>query len=307
MTSRPTNMRLRMHPFRFGATPCSGDINSHCVCLIPCPHDTSALRRSGTNEGPLAIINASRNLELFDSELGVETYKVGIQTLDEIEPNVNSPFENSQVVDAVVTGVLQSGKLPVVIGGDHSITVGSVRAALNKYPDMGVVILDAHPDLFDKYEGTKYGHASVARRVHELGVPLFLVGVRSTSREEADFINDSETNILTARKILQSKEAIDCVLSMLPEHIYLSIDLDVMDPGEMPAVANPEPGGLRWYDMVDCLEKLICKKTVVGFDVVELCPIPGNPTPDFIAAKLIYRIIGLIFREKLLTDPDKSR
>ena len=242
-------------------------------------------------------MRASRNLELFDSELGTETYKVGIQTMDEVAPNVNSPLENSQVVEAVVAETLDAGKLPVVIGGDHSLTLGAVRAALNKYPDIGVVILDAHPDLFDKYDGTKYGHASVARRIHELGVPVAIAGLRSASREESDFIKNSGISLVKAREILKSNEAFDRIVSSLPERVYLSIDLDVMDPGQMPAVANPEPGGLRWYDIIDCLERLVCKKTVVGFDVVELCPIPGNPTPDFIAAKLIYRLLGLIFRD----------
>jgi agmatinase len=238
-------------------------------------------------------------LELFDSELGVETFKVGIQTLDEVEPNVNSPFENSQVVEAVVSDVLEGGKVPVVVGGDHSLTVGAVRAVLNRYPDIGFLMLDAHPDLFDRYEGTEYGHTSVARRVHELGVTIAIAGMRSASWDEASFIRDCGVNLVTAREILQSKESFGAILAALPERVYLSIDLDVMDPGEMPAVANPEPGGLGWYDVVDCLEKLTREKAVVGFDVVELCPIPGNPTPDFTAAKLIYRAIGLVFRDRL--------
>lgn len=301
MASTKTLKGAKKYPYNFGAIPrpyCERDV---VVCVIPFPYDSTSSSMAAARKGTEAILQASRNIELFDSELDAETYKIGIRTMDEVEPNANSPFENSQVVEAVVTEVLQADKLPVVIGGDHSLTLGPVRAALDKYPDVGIVIFDAHPDLFDKYNGTKYGHASVARRVHELGVPLFLVGVRSTSREEADFINDSGINIVRAREILKSEDAIERALSVLPERIYLSIDLDVMDPGEMPAVANPEPGGLRWYDIVDCLERLVCKKTVVGFDVVELCPIPGNPTPDFIAAKLIYRIIGLIFRNKLLS------
>jgi agmatinase len=243
---------------------------------------------------------------LFDSELGVETYKVGIQTLDEVEPNVNSPFENSEVVEAVVGDVLGADKLPVLIGGDHSVTLGAVRAALKKHPGLGFVMLDAHPDLFDKYEGTEYGHASVARRVHELDVTVVIVGVRSASRAEADLIRDSEISLVTAREILQSKECIDEIVSVLPERVYLSIDLDVMDPGEMPAVANPEPGGLRWYDVFDCLERLIRARMVVGFDVVELCPLARNPTPDFIAAKLVYRAIGLIFKDKLISAEAKQ-
>lgn len=286
----------KTHPYGFGAIPRRLEQQSPSVCVIPIPYDLTSSSKAAARRGPDAILQASRNLELFDSELGVETFKVGIQTLDEVEPNVNSPFENSQVVEAVVTEVLQSNKLPVLIGGDHSLTLGAVRAALNKHPDIGVLILDAHPDLFDKYEGTKYGHASVTRRIHELGVTIAIAGLRSASRQETDFINSSAITLITAREILKSKDAIDRIIPVLPERLYLSIDLDVMDPGEMPAVANPEPGGLRWYDMVDCLERLTCKRRVVGFDVVELCPIPGNPAPDFIAAKLIYRLIGLIFR-----------
>jgi len=291
----------KTHPYGFGAIPRTAEQQSPSVCVIPVPYDSTSSSKLAARRGPEAILRASRNLELFDSELGVETFKVGIQTLDEVEPNVNSPFENLQVVESVVTDILQEGKLPVVIGGDHSLTVGAVRAALGKYPDVGFVMLDAHPDLFDKYEGTKYGHTSVARRVHELGITAAIAGVRSASRGEADFIRDSGIRLVTAREILRSRDCIDEILSALPECVYLSIDLDVMDPGEMPAVANPEPGGLRWYNMVDCLEKLTRVKTVVGFDVVELCPVPGNPTPDFIAAKLIYRVMGLVFRDKLIS------
>ncbi len=296
MNSVNTRAGAKKHPYNFGAIPKAYSGPDAAVCLIPFPYDSTSSPTAAARRGPEAILRASRNLELFDSELGVETYKVGLQTLDEVQPNANSTFENSQVVEAVVAKALQAGKLPVVIGGDHSLTLGAVRAALNKYPDIGVVILDAHPDLFDKHEGTEYGHASIARRIYELGIPLSVIGLRSASREESDFIDSSEISLVKAREILESKQAIERPLSVLPERIYLSIDLDVMDPAEMPAVANPEPGGLRWYDIVDCLERLLCKKKVIGFDVVELCPIPGNPAPDFIAAKLIYRLIGLIFK-----------
>jgi len=301
MTSDKTRTAVNKYPFNFGVIPEAYSGKQAAVCLIPFGYDSTSNPTAVTKRGPQAILRASRNLELFDSELGVETYKVGLATLDEVEPNVNSPLENSKVVEAVVTEVLSSGKLPVIIGGDHSLTLGAVRALRAKDTVFGVLMLDAHPDLFDEFEGTKYGHASVARRIHELGVTVTIAGLRSASREESDFINNSAITTVTAREIFKSKEAIERVISALPERIYLSIDLDVMDPGEMPAVSNPEPGGLRWYDIMDCLERVIRKKRVVGFDVVELCPIPGNPTSDCIAAKLIYRVIGLIFRDKLLT------
>jgi len=301
--SRPS---AKKYPYNFGAIAKAYSGPDAAVCLIPLGYDSTSNPTAATRRGPEAILRASRNLELFDSEVGTETYKLGLQTLDEVEPNVNSPLENSKVVEAVVTETFQSDKFPVLIGGDHSLTLGAVWAALAKYPDIGVLILDAHPDLFDKYEGTKYGHSSVSLRIHELGVTVVIVGLRSASRQESNFISNCGITVVKARDILSSNEAIECAFSVLPERIYLSIDLDVMDPGEMPAVANPEPGGLRWYDIVDCLERVIRKKRVVGFDVVELCPIPGNPTPDFIAAKLIYRIIGLIFRDKLLSAKAKQ-
>jgi len=300
MTSDKTRTDVNKYPFNFGVIPKAYSGPEAAVCLIPFGYDSTSNPTAVTKRGPQAVLRASRNLELYDCELGVETYKIGLATLDELEPNVNSTFENSQVVEAVVTEVLNSGKLPVIIGGDHSLTLGAVRALRGKDTVFGVLMLDAHPDLFDEFEGTKYGHASVTRRIHELGINVAIAGVRSASREESDFIRNCGLAVIKARDILKSEQAIEHVISVLPERIYLSIDLDVMDPGEMPAVANPEPGGLRWYDIVDCLERVIRKKRVVGFDVVELCPLPGNPTPDFIAAKLIYRVIGLIFRDKLL-------
>ena len=296
--SRPS---AKKYPYNFGAIAKTYAGTDAAVCLIPFGYDSTSNPAAATRRGPEAILRASRNLELFDSELGVETYKVGLATLDEVEPNVNSPLENSKVVEAVVTEVLNSSKLPVILGGDHSLTFGAAQAVQNKYKDIGVLMLDAHPDLFDEFEGTKYGHASVTRRIHELGVTVAVAGLRSASLAESEFISNCGLTVVKTRDMLNSEKAIGRVLTVLPEHIYLSIDLDVMDPSEMPAVANPEPGGLRWYNIMDCLERVIRERTVVGFDVVELCPIPGNPTPDFIAAKLIYRTIGLIMRDRLET------
>ncbi len=229
MSSTLSGSDFKTQSYGFGAIPRTAEVSSSSVCVIPFAYDSTSSSTAAARKGPEAILRASRNLELFDSELGTETYKVGIQTMDEVVPNVNSPLENSQVVEAVVAEALDAGKLPVVIGGDHSLTLGAVRAALDKYPDIGVVILDAHPDLFDQYDGTKYGHASVARRIHELGAAVAIAGVRSASREESDFIKNSEISIVKAREILKSNEAIEGVLSSLPERIYLSIDLDVMD------------------------------------------------------------------------------
>jgi agmatinase len=300
----------KLHPWGFGAIPRTAEQLSPSVCIIPFPYDSAGTSVTGAaRRGPEAILRASRNLELFDCELGAEPYKVGIETMDEVEQNTNSPFENTQVAEAVVADVLRAGKMPVLIGGDHSLTLGAVRGAVravhSSSSNIGVLVLDAHADVFDEFEGTKYGHASVTRRIHELGVPVGIAGLRCASRSEHEFIDRSGLAVVSAREMLESKGAIDRLLALLPEQIYLSIDLDVLDPSEMPAVANPEPGGLRWYDMIDCLEKVSADKKIVGFDVVELSPICGHSAPDFTAAKLIYRLIGLIFKDKLTCSAAK--
>jgi agmatinase len=290
--------RVATHGFGFGALESPVDWAAASVCVIPFPYDSTTTFLAGARRGPEAIFAASKNLELFDSELGIETWKVGLFTLDAVEPNINSALENSRVVESVVSDVLRAGKLPVSLGGDHSITLGCVRAVRQKHRDVGLLSFDAHPDLYDKFEGTRYGHANVARRVRELGVPLALVGVRSAARDEAEFMNRAKIPVVSSRDLLRSPEALACALSVLPKRVYVSIDLDVFDPSEMPAVGTPEPGGLRWYDMMEALQRVVAAKTVVAFDVVELCPIPGNLAPDFLACKLVYRLLGLIFRDR---------
>jgi len=282
------------HAFGFGAFEKPVEWKRARVCIIPIPYDSTTSFQSGARRGPEAIFAASKGLELFDSELGRDTSRCGIYTMGELEPNVNSPRENVDNVEAVVAQVLRAGKLPVAIGGDHSITLGCVRAAKKKYPDIGMLVFDAHPDLMDEFEGSKYGHASVTRRVHELGVPVALAGVRTATREELDYAKRNGLIVIRPRDLLKNPEAIHRALAALPARIYLSIDIDVIDPGEMPATGTPEPGGLRWYDIMDTLHHIIAEKQIVGFDLVELCPIPGNIAPDFLATKLIYRLIGLI-------------
>ena len=280
--------------YGFGAFEQPADWKSARVCIIPIPYDSTTSFLAGARRAPEAIFAASKNLELFDSELGKDTSKCGIYTMGELEPNVNSPLENVENVEAVVAQVLVAKKLPVAIGGDHSITLGCVRAARKKYPDIGMLVFDAHPDLMDEFEGSKYGHANVTRRARELDVPVALAGIRSAARDELDYAERHNIVIVPPRELIKNPEAIRRALSVLPRRIYLSIDIDVFDPGEMPATGTPEPGGLRWYDMMDILQRVVAEKEIIGFDLVELCPIPGNAAPDFLACKLIYRLIGLI-------------
>ena len=288
-TSKPVT-----HSYGFGAFERPADWKRSKVCIIPVPYDSTTSFMAGARRGPEAIFAASKNLELFDSELMQDTSRCGIYTMGELEPNVNSRRENAEAVEAAVARVLKAGKFPVTIGGDHSITLGAVRAAKKKFPGIGMLVFDAHPDLMDEFEGSRFGHANVTRRVHELGVTVALAGVRTAARDELDYARQNNLVIVHPRDLLKNPEAIHRALSALPRRIYLSIDIDVLDPSEMPATGAPEPGGLRWYDMMDILHRVVAEKQIVGFDVVELCPIPGNVAPDFLACKLIYRLIGLI-------------
>jgi agmatinase len=263
------------------------------VCIIPLPYDSTTTLSPGARRGPAAIIEASKGLEMYDSELGMDPSKRGIFTHDAILPNLNSPYENSQAIESVVAKVVRAGKLPVCLGGDHSVTLGAFRAVHAKHRDIGFLVFDAHPDLFDEFEGSKYGHANVTRRVHDLGAPIALAGIRNAGREEVEYIKKRSVPVVGPREMIRSADAIDRVLAILPERIYLSIDIDVFDPSLMPATGTPEPGGLQWYDMMDVLTRVAAQKTIVAFDLVELCPIPGNPAPDFVACKLVYRLIGM--------------
>ncbi len=300
MYSKNPFKSFKTHAFTFGAVPISYASLNSTICIILLPFETTSDSKLTAKGGPEAILNASRNLELYDFDLKIETYKVGIYTLNEIEPSFSSPYENCKLVESIISSVVKTKMFPVLIGGDHSISYGAFQALQKYHPDIGILIFDAHPDLFNEYKGTKYGNASVTRRIYELDKAITILGLRSASREECNFLAKSNIQYINAREIINASDSIDDVINSLPSQIYISIDLDVLDPSEMPSVAYPEPGGLRWYDLLDALDKVISKKNVLGFDVVELSPIAGNPAPDFLAAKLIYRMIGLIFKDKLL-------
>lgn len=262
--------------------------------IIPVPYDLTASYGTGTRHGPLAIIEASSHLELYDDEIKEETASIGIHTLNHVEPLCSSPEKMVERVEEVVSRVLSSNKLPVILGGEHSITVGAVQAMVNSISDIGVVQFDAHADLRDTYQGSKYSHACTGRRIHEI-CKLTQVGIRSLSKEEFEFLDESEIETYFCRDLFNNENWINDFIKNLPSHIYVTIDLDVLDPSIMPAVGTPEPGGLGWYNITKVLKVLAQEKKILGFDIVELCPQPTNPAPDFLAAKLCYKLLGYIF------------
>jgi agmatinase len=263
------------------------------IAVLPVPYDFTTTYVTGTRNGPGAIIEASTHMELYDEELGRETYQVGIYTHQPIAVSDKKPEEMLRMVAETVSSDLNSDRLPVTLGGEHSISIGVVRELLKVYPDMSVLQLDAHADLRDAYEGTPYNHACVGRRISEL-CPLVQVGIRSMCKEEADFKRSSKVITISDYEIKGNKTALSDAINALTDHVYLTLDLDVLDPAIMPAVGTPEPGGLNWFETIQFLKLLSERKKIVSFDVVELCPQAGNVAPDFLAAKLIYRIMGYI-------------
>lgn len=268
------------------------------VVVLPVPYDSTTTYNPGARNGPHAIIQASRNMELYDEELGYSPSDVGIFTLDELEPSMKSPEDMVARVEEAVSEILEAEKFPVVFGGEHSVSLGAIRAVNESRDGISILHLDAHGDMREEYEGTKYSHACVMRRAGEI-CPIVQLGVRSISAEEAEFMKGTE-NVKTffMHNIREEGLAatLDSAMPLLSEDVYVSIDLDVFDPGEMPATGTPEPGGLRWHEMMQVLKRVCAQKRIVGFDLVELSPIPGNPAPDFLAARLAYKLMGYKFK-----------
>lgn len=276
----------------------SGYKDAHAV-IIPVPYDSTTSYRAGTREGPNAILTASRQVELYDLDLQCEPITSGVHTLPELEPDMQGPAATLQNIETAVKTVLADGKFPVMLGGEHSISSAPIKAVREKYgSDLSVLQLDAHSDLRDTYENTPYNHAAVMRRVIDL-VKLTQVGIRNTCRDEIEFIRKSgHDGIVWASEMTGTDNAwIDRVISRLTDNVYITVDLDAFDPSIMPATGTPEPGGMLWYPTMQLLNRVIDEKNVVGFDVVELCPIPGNIAPDFLAAKLVFKMLGRIFKK----------
>lgn len=262
------------------------------VIIIPVPYDSTVEWRTGSRYGPQSIIEASQYLELYDHELDQEPYRVGIHTLPSLQPAMSGPAQMIQRVQKVASHLMEKRKLLVMLGGEHSLTVGMVKAFKEHYSKLSVLQFDAHADLRDEYLGTKYSHACSMRRVLE-SCPIVQVGVRSLSIEEHTFLRKSGMQPFYKGEREINSNVAKKVASALSYDVYVTIDLDVMDPSIMPAVGTPEPGGMSWFEILRVLSTVAQTKNIVGFDIVELCPSEGPVSCSFLAAKLAYRIIGL--------------
>lgn len=269
--------------------------------VVPFPIDLTTTYVSGTRNGPRALIEASGHMELFDEENKIEPYRAGIFVSTEIPVLTTGPLAMLKELEKRIKAVTRAGRFPVIVGGEHSGTCGAVSALKKKYGDLTVLQFDAHADLRDSYLGTPWNHACVGRRIVDSGAKLVQVGVRSISEEEDRFLRRAE-NVKTyyASEVRESlADVTRGVMSSLSGNVYISIDLDVFDPGIMPAVGTPEPGGLDWFEVIDILRDVMrADCNIVGFDIMELSPIPGIVAPEFLAAKLCYRLMGWILAKR---------
>ena len=260
------------------------------IVIVPIPYDKTSTWLKGADKGPQAIIEASANMELYDIETDSEIYRLGIFT-DKPVICKTTPEKMVGLVEKRVDNHLAREKFVVSLGGEHSVSIGAVKAHAKKYKKISVLQLDAHSDLRNEYHGSKYNHACVMARIREI-CPIVQVGIRSMDISEKKYLDYKR--VFFAEDIHKDNKWIDKVVGRLTENVYITIDLDCLDPSVMPSTGTPEPGGLLWYDCLSLLKKVNSKKNVIGFDVVEMCPNKQNKAPDFLAAKFIYKLLSYI-------------
>jgi agmatinase len=270
--------------------------------VLPIPYEATTTYGAGTREGPEAILAASRQLEFWDEEYNWDpSAAIRLATAAPIFPEVSGPQAMVEKIKRVVQPWVAQGKLICALGGEHTITVALVQAFQTRYPDFTVVALDAHADLRETYDGSKLSHACVLRRVYELGRPLTLLGVRSYSQDEYQLLRVAPRLKVFKARDLNTPAGWDQALEHLQGlagPVYLSIDLDALDPGILPAVGTPEPGGMTYGQVLTIMQTLTQRGPVIGLDLVELAPIPGHRVSEFTAARLLYKALGYIYLKR---------
>ena len=283
-----------MRPFG-DFTPEEMCYQSAAIAILPVPYDGTSTWIKGADLGPKALLEASYNLEFYDIETRTEVYKRGIATLEPVT-EAASPEAMADAVERRMEQILLDGKFPVLIGGEHSVSIGAFRAMARRYPNLSILQLDAHSDMRDEYEGSACNHACVMARAKELTPHITQVGIRSSAREEQHNICPDRT--FYAHDIVGQEGWQERVSQQLTEAVYVTIDLDVLDPAYMPSTGTPEPGGLSYREVITLLRRVIKDHRVVGLDVVELCPNPTAKASDFLAAKLIYQFLSELYADK---------
>lgn len=265
------------------------------IAILPVPYDGTSTWLKGADKGPQAILEASPNMEFYDIETDSEVFRHGIATLDAVSED-SSPEAMAEAVERQMDVILKDKKFPVMLGGEHSVSIGAFRAIARHYDAFSILQLDAHSDMRDEYEGTPYNHACVMARGKEITPSFVQVGIRSTAMEEKH--NIESDRIFYAHEMKESGGSTWMyeVSQKLHDNVYITIDLDVLDPAYMPSTGTPEPDGLAYRDILNLLKLINERHNIIGLDVVELCPNAINKAPDFLAAKLIYQILSIRFK-----------
>lgn len=280
------------YPYNFGGIPKKfSDLSLSKYVILSIPYEATTTFGKGTKNGPSAIIEASRNMELFDEETFLNGYLDGIHTTSDLLFEDINPQKMVETVYNAAKDFISMEKFLISIGGEHSISFPLYKAHKDLLGEIGVLQVDAHLDLRNSYEGTIFSHASVMKRIFECCDKVVQVGIRSLSEEEGEFIKNYKGKIFWARDIIKNKNWIKDVIESLPEKVYITFDVDGLDPSIMPATGTPEPGGLFYYETLELLREVVQAKKVVGADFVELAPIPAQPSSDFLVSKLIYKLI----------------
>ncbi len=264
------------------------------VVILPVPYDSTASGWVGSREGPAAIIDASGNMELYDIGIDAEPYLVGIHTMPEVALHSGGPEAMVERVEQIVGELAGDGKFVVTLGGEHTVAVGAARAQAKRVPGLSVLAFDANADLRDTYLDSRYNHACTLRRISEVA-PVTQVGLRSAEREEHDYIREQGLRFYSPREFRAA--GAEAIAAQLAGDVYITFDLDAFDSSVVSAVGTPEPGGLHWDEVSDLLETVAHGHRIVGFDVTELAPSLGPRANAQLAAKLVYRLIGLALRE----------
>ncbi len=261
------------------------------IVIVPVPYDETSTWIKGADKGPDAIMEASVNLEFYDIETGTEAHENGIFTVPPVLEK-SSPEALVAAVSSEVSALLSAEKFPVIVGGNHTVSIGSVKAFSSFYENLSVLQLDAHSDLRREYEGSPYNHACAMSRIKEMA-PSVQVGIRSMAAVELPDLE--RERIFFSHELYHDKSLYEKAAGLLTENVYITIDMDVFDPSLIPSTGTPEPGGPEYYELMHFLRDVIRTRNVVGFDVVELCPSPANRAPDFIAARIIYQLLSYRF------------
>ena len=265
--------------------------------ILPVPYEATVSYGGGTRNGPAAILHASAQVELYDREFGTEpALQWGVHTLPTLAPDFRGPEATVDAIAAAVAELMREQKLLCVLGGEHTVSAGVAQGLARAGHDFLTVQLDAHADLRSEYDGTPYSHACAARRILDHS-PVLQLGIRSLDISEAEFLQNNSDRVTTifAEQMQGSNDYLRLLAETVQRRsVYLTVDLDFFDPSLMPAVGTPEPGGLGWQDALEIVRTLAAHSHIIAFDCVELAPIPGLHAPDFLAAKLVYKILSLV-------------